>query len=136
MELSTARATAQHRGLDLTRDRRPPRMRRPQTFRVTHADETGRTTMPRGTLGTLRDARARLREVARAVPHDELEAAITTFVELAWDAGFSRMATCSIVAAALEEGLPRRRGQPVSVAAAAWERRARAIYDAIVRRSA
>ena len=62
-----------------------------------HADGTGRTTMPRETLGTLRDARTHLRDVARTVPDDELERAITTLVELAWEAGFSRMATCSIV---------------------------------------
>ena len=66
----------------------------------------------------------------------DLERAIAGFVELAWDVGFSRVTACSIVAAALEEGLPRRRGRPVSVTAAAWERRARSIYDAIALRSA
>jgi hypothetical protein len=152
MELATARATAPAHGLDLTYERRPPPVRRRQAFRVTrraedpgvgptaadageHADGAGPVTMPREVLVALRDARARLRDVARVAPDAELEAAIASFVALAWDAGFSRVAACSIVAAALEEGLPRRRGRPVSVAAAAWERRARAIYDGIALRA-
>ena len=147
MEMATARATSHAHGPDLTRSRRQSGARRPQTFRVmraadhgsspiapdvgANADGGGRPTMPRATLGALRDARTRLRTLARVAPHDELESAIATFVVLAWDAGFSRMATCSVVAAALEEGLPRRRGWPVRVTAASWERHARTLYDAI-----
>jgi hypothetical protein len=86
-------------------------------------------------LGALRDARARLRDLARDAPDADVERAVATFVALAWDAGFSRVAACSVVAAALEEGLPRRRGRPVQVAAAAWERRARALYEAIALRA-
>ncbi len=137
-------------GTPPTHDRRPRRTRRVQTFRVTQRRATGRDatsmdvdadgaeqpTMSRDALGTMRDARARLRDMARVAADAELERAIAAFVKVAWDVGFSRVTAGSIVAAALEEGLPRRRGRPVSVTAATWERRAQTIYDAIALRSA
>ena len=98
-------------------------------------DAPASVTLPTETLGTVRDARARLCAAARAGPDEVLERALTAFVGAAWHAGFSYPTTWSIAAAALEEGLAPMRRHSRRARAAAWERRAQELYAALVPRA-
>jgi hypothetical protein len=86
----------------------------------------------------LRNARERLRAAAARLDDVEVPAALGALVRAAWEAGFSRMTTCSMVHAALEEEAPKRGASSSAVRqrTAAWERQARELYDQLSGNSA
>jgi hypothetical protein len=61
-------------------------------------------------LTAIRVARLALLDAARHGNADEVEAGIAPFVRAMWDADFSRPTICSLVAAAIDAGLPTARG--------------------------
>ena len=61
-------------------------------------------------LTAIRVARLTLLDAARRANATEVEAAIAPFVRAMWEADFSRPTICSLVAAAIDAGLPTARG--------------------------
>ena len=89
-------------------------------------------------LTAIRVARLTLLDAARRGSAAEVEAAIAPFVCAMWEADFSRPTICSLVAAAIDSGLPAARGaarraQRVQ-ALDRWTRLAGAIVDELLAR--
>ena len=61
-------------------------------------------------LAAIRQARLALLETVRRGPEGEVDGAIASFVRTTWAADFSRLTICSLVAAAVDAGLPVVRG--------------------------
>ena len=61
-------------------------------------------------IAAIRRARATLLDAARRAESAEIEAAVAPFVTVMWEADFSRQTISSLVAAAIDAGLPSCRG--------------------------
>ena len=89
-------------------------------------------TLGREQVRAIRDARTSLLAAAATGVPALIERAIADAVPVMWEADFSRATICSLVSAAVESGLPRRRsytGRATDVRY--WSDRAGAVADAI-----
>lgn len=91
-----------------------------------------------GRIAAIRAARAALYEAACRNDAGEIDAAVPPFVHVMWEADFSRQTIRSLVAAAIDAGLPTRRGAARRAQRerniARWVELAEQLADALVAR--